>query len=396
MRVGVYIPDLSPDTGGGYTFEHDILENLAKFSLNSRHTFTIFFPTHSEELINFLKCFPNLDMLRTEKAAPLKVRIVRRINKFFDKHKQYLGDLNYAAQKKDIDVMWFITPVYQPVNMPYIATIWDLQHRLQPWFPEVGFYEEWLTRENFYSSLIQRASYIITGTHSGADEISSFYQIPKERIRLLPHPTPSFTKKDDTVDPFVVLQKYHLPSTFLFYPAQFWPHKNHVNLLHALKILRDKHKLVINLILVGSEKGNRGYIQKLIETMQIETQVRILGFVSREELIALYRSAFALVYMSFFGPENLPPLEAFALGCPVIASAVHGAEEQLGDAAILVDPADPENIAMAIMDLIMNPSIRTGLIERGQKRASQWTGEDFVRGIFDILDEFETVRRSWK
>ncbi len=396
MRVGVYVSDFPPDAGGGYTFEYDLLENLTKLTIKSRHTFTVFSPRPSEALINFLETLPHIDLVRIERAVSLKVRIVRRINKLFGGHKQYLGDLNYVAQKIDVDLMWFITPSYQPVNLPYIATIWDLQHRIQPWFPEVGSRQEWLFREDYYIDLIQRASYIITGTKTGVDEISFFYQIPKDRIRLLPHPTPSFTQKADILDPLVVLQKYQISSNFLFYPAQFWPHKNHANLLHALKILREKFNIAIDLILVGSEKGNRDYIQKLIETLQIENQVRVLGFVPREELIALYRSAFALIYVTFFGPENLPPLEAFAYGCPVIASAVHGAEEQLGDAAILVNPRDPEDIAGAIKDLIENPSTRKGLIERGRKRAQRWTGEDFVKGVINILDEFEAIRRSWK
>jgi len=99
--------------------------------------------------------------------------------------------------------------------------------------------------------------------------------------------------------------------------------------------------------------------------------------------------------MTFFGPENLPPLEAFALGCPVIASNVSGANEQLGDAALLVDPKCPKEIAQAIKNLHDKPNLREDLIYRGSKRASIWTGKDFVRGVFSILDEFEAIRRCW-
>ena len=81
----------------------------------------------------------------------------------------------------------------------------------------------------------------------------------------------------------------------------------------------------------------------------MQKQIKILGFVKREELIALYENAMALVYATYFGPENLPPLEAFALGCPVIASSVPGSEEQIGDCALLFDPSDHSKLAEHIL-----------------------------------------------
>ena len=112
-------------------------------------------------------------------------------------------------------------------------------------------------------------------------------------------------------------------------------------------------------------------------------------------MVGLYRNAFALTYLTFFGPENLPPLEAFALGCPVIASDVAGAQEQLGECALLVDPKSPEEIASAIKSLRDDPDLRKTLVDCGFSRASRFTGRDYVRGVFRILDEFEPIRRCW-
>jgi glycosyltransferase involved in cell wall biosynthesis len=129
---------------------------------------------------------------------------------------------------------------------------------------------------------------------------------------------------------------------------------------------------------------------------ELSSQVHILGYVPQKDMIALYRNALVLTFITFFGPDNLPPLEAFALGCPVIASNVSGAEEQLGDAALLVDPKNPEQIADAIFNVYNSPEQRNILIERGLKRAHQWTGHDFIMNIFEILDEFEPIRRCWE
>ena len=120
-----------------------------------------------------------------------------------------------------------------------------------------------------------------------------------------------------------------------------------------------------------------------------------MGYVSIEDLVALYRNAEAMIYTSFSGPENLPPLEAFALGCPVIASEFPGAREQLGDAAIYFDPHDPVSIAQAVIGFSGDGTKRQELMTKGKIRAARHTGTSFVQGIFKLIDEFEAERRCW-
>jgi glycosyltransferase involved in cell wall biosynthesis len=120
-----------------------------------------------------------------------------------------------------------------------------------------------------------------------------------------------------------------------------------------------------------------------------------VGFVSQPDLITLYRKAVALVFPSFFGPENFPPLEAFALGCPVIASDVAGAREQMGDAALLVDPTKPELWSRAVVRLRRDRRLRRSLIAKGKKRALKFTREDFAKELLHLFDEFACYRRTW-
>ena len=192
-----------------------------------------------------------------------------------------------------------------------------------------------------------------------------------------------------------MLRSLGLKPGYLFYPAQFWSHKNHANLLYALKQLRDVHQLTPVLVLVGADRGNEGFVRRLAQSLGLAEQVRFLGFVPRETLVPLYRGALAMTYVSWFGPENLPPLEAMALGVPVIASSVSGADEQFGDAALHVSAGEPLEIATAIKRLIDDVDLRDQLIARGRTRAKAFTGPDFVRGVFRLLDEFESVRRCW-
>ncbi len=172
-----------------------------------------------------------------------------------------------------------------------------------------------------------------------------------------------------------VREKYGIAGDYLFYPAQFWAHKNHVNLLLALKLLQSRFDRPLSVAFVGADHGNLAHVKATVDRLGLTDRVHFLGFVPREDLIDLYKEAFALSYVTFFGPENLPPLEAFALGCPVIASDVSGAREQLGDAVLFVDPTSPEQMAEAVVRLASEDGLRARLIDAGQKdRKSQNTG----------------------
>jgi glycosyltransferase involved in cell wall biosynthesis len=267
---------------------------------------------------------------------------------------------------------------------------------LQPIFPEVGRGSEWSGRERLFAREIGQATLVIVGTEAGRSEVERFYGVPSSRIRILPHPTPSFpTRQDEGVDA-KVLERYGIRPGFVFYPAQYWAHKNHWALIEALRRLDTEHGLTLQAVFVGSDRGNEGHVRSIEERAGLAGRVHHLGFVPRDHLASLYRQAFALAYLSYFGPENLPPLEAFALGCPVVASAVSGSEEQLGDAALLVPPTDVDGVARALLSLHRDPNLRTLLIERGRKRAAQYSPDHYADDMLNTLDELEPVIRTWR
>ena len=93
--------------------------------------------------------------------------------------------------------------------------------------------------------------------------------------------------------------------------------------------------------------------------------------------------------MSYFGPDNLPPLEAFALGCPVIASALEGVEEQLGSAALYVNPDSASEIVQAVLRLQNEHGLREALVTAGKTRASELTADDYAVKLIELLDSLE-------
>jgi glycosyltransferase involved in cell wall biosynthesis len=235
---------------------------------------------------------------------------------------------------------------------------------------------------------------VITGTVSGKTDIVSFYGVDPENVVIVPlpvHPNIANGRKD--ID---VRKKYGLIGDYVFYPAQFWRMKNHVNLLLAIDRLRRRNDFHIKLVLAGSDHGNREHVLNVATELDLLKELHILDFVPQEELGPLYREATALVYPSLAGPDNLPPLEAFSVGCPVAAAAIRGANEQMVDAALWFDPTKPDEIASAIVRIFSDKNLRAQLIRRGYDVASRRSPDEYVARITQVLNELEPVFRCWR
>ena len=398
MRVGIYLGDSEPTGGGGFTFVSTVLDAFLESASRSPHTYTIFGkPSHVRQI--------------AARAASVGVRavgmrqegFVRRISTFARHYfpaYALLGSyslLERIARRHDIQFMWFVSgDAFDSLDIPYMATVLDIQHRTHPWFPEVSSRGRWDYRDVSFGRFLRRASRIITGTEVGRTQLGSYYQIPPERISILPHPVPRVASEGHTEATVDARVARLTGKTFLLYPAQFWAHKNHATLVAALKILREQLKQDIDLVLTGSDQGIADFISRLVSRLGLSPHVHFLGFVSVQELAFLYRHALALAYVSWSGPENLPPLEAFSLGCPVINADFVGAREQLGAAALYVDPKDPRSIANAARDLLRDSEKRARLVELGKARSESWTASDYVAGVLGILDEFSPIRECWE
>jgi glycosyltransferase involved in cell wall biosynthesis len=359
LRVGVVTGNHEPEVGGAWTFSATLTKALK--TAQSTHAFLI------------------LDRVAIGMS-----------------HRKNDG-LEAIARSERIDLMWLMEPSSEPLSTPYIATVWDLEHRKQPYFPEVSTTGwTWSARENVYNALLPRASMIITGTQAGKEEVIRYYHVNSANVMVIPFPAPAGAFLVQSLDAAGIKEKYRLNGDFLLYPAQFWPHKNHINLLRALRLLRNQTDLDLSLVLTGSDKGNLDYVMKHVVELGLGDRVFVPGFVPREDLNALYRASTALVFPSYFGPDNLPPLEAFALSCPVIAANVPGAEEQLGQGALLFNPSDPSDIAAKIQHVCRKPGLRAQMISKGNEVAKLRTSQAYIAGLCSFLDRFEAIRRCWE
>jgi glycosyltransferase involved in cell wall biosynthesis len=274
-------------------------------------------------------------------------------------------------------------------NLPFIMNVFDLQHRTHPWFPELSSESEWQGREDYYKRYLPRALAIITGTQRGKDEIQKMYGVDENNIYIIPHVTSKNSKSETGVTSILRVGPY-------IYPAQFWSHKNHKVIVEAVKIIRNSLRAQIKVNFIGEDKGNLNYIKRIVNEYGLSEQIKFLGFVSNEIKNNLYKESRGLIYSSFSGPENLPPLEAFDIGIPVIYSDFPGAREQLGDYPFYFDPSSPMSLVNAIQQLEDVDKVQMAKRLEDQKLfVENRRPSNFLISFVKIITGVEFMVNSW-
>ncbi len=407
MIVGIYIEYL--EAGGVTTssYEQSILEAVK--SSETKHEFYVFTNSKISETgyatdkkLKYI-CIGDFDNFVTNKIILkfllLVTKLFFKIIKLPDLRKKIIYNLevssiNKALHKYNIRLFWQPFGL-ETIDIPYIQTCYDCNDRVHPYLPEFApDATTWIDYNYFRTNLFQRASYIIVGTEELKRQVVHYYAVSEERVKTIP----LFVPEISNVKTYMKTDSFELkslPPRYLFFPARLIPQKNHIVILLALEILKREYNLNVSVVFTGLDKGNKDYIFQKIKELQLEENIHYLGVVSFNDLTYLYSNAFALVFVPFNGPDNLPPLEAFSLGCPVIASKVSGAEEQMGDAALLFESTDEHALANHILSLYSDEKLRRDLIDKGYKRADGNNAERYVSNVIKIVDEFSLKSRAW-
>lgn len=402
IRLGV-IFDQQVRAGGGY--QQALNAALLTRELSKELVEVIFFTTLEE----------NIDMLATH---GIEAKIIRL--SFFAKTRAYLRmriadvrlhkfiqqiDLHSPLEKQlieqKIDLVYFLSPsswAQSLEKLNYITTVWDLCHRDDPEFPEVRWNRQFESRDLNYSKILPRATAVFVESELGKTNTARRYGVDPERIHIMPFQAAEATSRE--IDAYEmndtnIRDKYQLDMPYVFYPAQFWAHKNHVYLLQGLRVLEETYGMCIGAIFSGGDQGNRSYVEHYVDKLGLKNRVRFAGFVTNEEIVELYRQSIALVMPTYFGPTNLPPLEAFKLGVPVLYSDKAGLRDQVGDAAMLLDLEVPETMALHLKNLIKDEQIRDQLIVAGFERLKHFEAYDRVGVLQKILQDFRWRRLCW-
>jgi len=272
------------------------------------------------------------------------------------------------------DVVHFPAYWFMLCNLPSIYNPHDLQHRL---YPQYISQDELTMREVIFPAGFRFAHTVVVGTQWVKDDVIRHYRIHPDKIQIIPWASPTQFYKEPSADHLVaVSQKYQVERPFALFPANTWPHKNHLRLLDALAYLRDTRGLVIRLVCTGAlVNWFWPQIEARMHELKLASQVKFLGTVPDEDLRALYRLSQFLVMPTLYEADSNPIHEAWFEDVPVASSNVTALPDQVKDAGILFDPKDVRAIADAVARLATNEALREELRQRGRRRAKDFDWE---------------------
>jgi glycosyltransferase involved in cell wall biosynthesis len=385
------------DITEGGAFQYAIsVSLLLKKNQSGRHNFVFF--TTLRKNIGVLKKY-NLSPVylpwsNLDRVAALLAGSQLAGNIFTKARVKRESKLDKIFKKNDIDLVYFLAPSDLALALSrfnYIFTVWDLCFLNAPEFPEVYSNREFERREKLYRLAIPKAVAVITDSEATKQDIIKKYGAAEERVVFLPFlplNAESIFKGEHKQERVDINKKYNIAGKYIFYPAQFWPHKNHIYILEGLKLLKEKYKTEIHALFTGSDKGNLHFVLNKAKELGISNLIHYIGFVDQAELAYLYTQALALVMPTYFGPTNIPPLEAFSAGCPVLYSDLPGMREQVEGSVILLKLDNPDSFCQGLLEVIKaGPQIHA-MVDNGKKKIESLIKEDRWNKLKEIFDDY--------
>jgi glycosyltransferase involved in cell wall biosynthesis len=390
MQIGINCLDVNPSfVGGVTTYTAGLLDGFAKVGNGCR--FRLFVTERNQGLFNSFRTRSHFEVvvvggtllpLRSKicRGALLSCsgRIFKSVNDFVFKRIRELMDA-------ETDLLYTPSPVLRCFDnqRPTVLTMHDIQHLHHP---EFFSWPRRLSRTITYGLSARYATYLQANTeYTKKDFLTHFPELSPEQVEVIPvgvnierFATPSRSEE--------VRKRYDLPERFLLYPAQLWPHKNHLTVLKALKHIAGRNRVKIPLLLTGGEYAAASKVFRFIADNSM-TYVRHLGKVPGQDMISLYQEAAFVVAAGLYESSSAPMLEAAAAGTPVIASRIPPFEE-LGRVLQLnlFEPLDVDDLAKLIVDLWNDQEIGRSQAIINRRQIACFSFENTARKYMDLFE----------
>ncbi len=363
MRIGIDIQTaINKPTGVGQ-YVINLVHELARLDGDER--FSLFY-------FDFKRRFKGLG-IRNPRFELNPIRFMP--GRFYNQLSENLGFPDIRRLAGHCDLYHFPNFIIHPLKRgKAVVTVHDLSFARFPQYAESSNLKRLDKR---FQYTLERADAIIAVSKFSKRELTEMYGVEPERIEVI--------YQGVTVVPAKQI-KESLPSNYFIFVGTIEPRKNLGRLLEAWRIVRSrmtgkwKHKLLI----AGAEGWGCASIREQAREKGIEDDLITLGYVEKEDLPALYRGAEALVFPSIYEGFGLPPLEAMAQGTPVISSSKASLPEVVGEAAIMFDPYNPDEIADAIIRIAEDRKLRDELISRGKERVKSFSWQKTARETLEL------------
>jgi glycosyltransferase involved in cell wall biosynthesis len=287
-----------------------------------------------------------------------------------------------------INVDIAVAPVYSisllMLRVPFFFTLHDLQ---EMYYPQYFAWYRRVWRRMANATLLFSCKGVICESKYVKGDIIKFYNTKAEKIHVLPGPASvEFSKKDiemNVIDN--VKNKYNLPTRYIFYPAQFWLHKNHALLLLAFRELKSSG-YEGSLVLTGAKAHDYVNIESKIIKYGLANAVINLGYVDQFYMPYVYHLSECVVVPTLFESISIPAFEAFSMGVPLCISNVCGLPEQVNGAAVLFDPKDVNQIVAAIKTSVNDHNVRTSCVNKGFEIINSYGVKQYGIDLYQILN----------
>lgn len=366
MKVGIILTNLYPGKiGGAEQYVRNTIHEMSQMEALSVYVFTnntAYSTFYNEGCVEIVK-----------------------IEDSEDRDTQLLFWIDY----KNIDIMFcplfFIAPENCPI--PSVASILDVQHEF---FPQYFSRQVLADIRKSTANTLAQADGILTISYFSRQTIIDKYNVPEAKIAV------TYLNSDGVFDlPIEEGKKKELKNTigedYIFYPANTWPHKNHMNLLKAYSILKERYQTKLKLVFTGDSKQRKKDIDEYIVENNLDEDIIYLGYLPQEDMPYIFANATVMAFPSVFEGFGIPLVEAMKAKVAIACSKCGSIPEVAGDAALYFDAYNPEDIAEKIHQLEMNPKLRTELIQKGEVVAKNYSwkkcAEETVSYLKKVLKE---------
>ena len=291
------------------------------------------------------------------------------------KHQQirFFTALPQILKKMKIDV-FFGTRHYLPpfnANIRYVALVHDL---IPLRMPEL-FTKKHSQRFKIFTSICKRQadSYIAVSEATKAD-ILHYMKVPEEKIQVIYEgANPNFTPERDEAGIKETMERFGIEGNYLLCLSTVEPRKNMLRTIQAYEQYVLKNELPYKLVIVGGNGWNNGEIYDYVKDHDLSSHVLFTGYVSNEDVKNIYANATLFIYASLYEGFGIPVLEAMQSGVPVITSNVSSMPEVAGDACLLVDPYQTDEIKNAIIKILDSETLQAEMREKGITQAKKFS-----------------------
>lgn len=374
---------------------------VEEYTLNIiRHLFEI---DKKNEYVLFLNSFRESEtsMIWIEKYSNVTIKRFRFPNKLLNFCFWYFGWPKIDKMLDGIDVFFMPNIIFFGLSrkIKLIVTIHDLSFERYP--------EHFSLKKRLWHIFInpkkicQKADKIIAVSESSKNDLVSIYDIDPEKIAVIYN---GLSKKIRIIDRnneklIQTKEKYQLPYKFILYFGTIEPRKNVISALKAFEKFKEfcqkennelsKYKLVI----AGSDGWSNRELYSSIKNSRWKDEIMVINNITEEDKEYLFNLASVFVYPSHFEGFGFPPLEAMASGVPVIASNNSSIVEIIGKAGILIDPGKPNEIFLALKEILSNRDLREKLSQEGVKKAGKFDWENNVQQLLKLCYNLESNKK---